>query len=486
MSAFPVRLSLLLVFAVASAGAPVASQAASPLPYPGPIRSYDETNNDRRNVLDEHPLTARPPSNQQLPKLIFFPPNPPPLGVPVHLPENRDIVTGGPEALAPFVTEPFYAPLSTFISPVVTAYQGGETMSPEDHTRLQHWQREREDLLAELRETIATLTYADANTRLRDFIGLAEKQTPRLIELEKAADILRERLARKAPWNERREWRLPRERADRGAVPGMILEMQVMRAAAYYFDGLSPAQRRLLREIAMELEGTAFLPKDSRPTAQLFVYFLPETARIPRPTRLAPAAQPLLRRIIDEKGRLKEELRDAVYAADASRSQRGLVALAEAQAPRIAALEETAEDLRAALARAGHERVPVPAALPPHLTERIEAFRQARRAIVDRTGRADDEALASLQQDMDALRAAIALVPGAILEEGDAPDAFLTNFLKRRREADAYREYDIATLEPGLSPEQRRLLFGGAVEKLQLPLPGPEEQPTLPPGTMLR
>jgi hypothetical protein len=87
---------------------------------------------------------------------------------------------------------------------------------------------------------------------------------------------------------------------------------------------------------------------------------------------------------------------------------------------------------------------------------------------------------------MDALRAAIALVPGAMYEEGTAPDAFLTSFLKYRREAEAYREYDIATLEPGLSPEQRRLLFGGAIALLQLPLPGAEEQPTLAPGTLLR
>ena len=33
-----------------------------------------------------------------------------------------------------------------------------------------------------------------------------------------------------------------------------------------------------------------------------------------------------------------------------------------------------------------------------------------------------------------------------------------------------YREYEIAVLEPGLSPAQRELLFGAAIEKLDLPL----------------
>jgi hypothetical protein len=42
---------------------------------------------------------------------------------------------------------------------------------------------------------------------------------------------------------------------------------------------------------------------------------------------------------------------------------------------------------------------------------------------------------------------------------------------------DAYRDYRTAVFEPGMSPEQRRLLFGGALEKLDLPLPRGELQP---------
>ena len=40
-----------------------------------------------------------------------------------------------------------------------------------------------------------------------------------------------------------------------------------------------------------------------------------------------------------------------------------------------------------------------------------------------------------------------------------------------------YGEYQTAVFQPGLSPEQRRLLFDAAIEKLSLPLPGGERIP---------
>lgn len=44
--------------------------------------------------------------------------------------------------------------------------------------------------------------------------------------------------------------------------------------------------------------------------------------------------------------------------------------------------------------------------------------------------------------------------------------------------AQAYDEYRMAVFEPGLSPEQRRLLFNAGVEQLSPPLPVGELQPT--------
>jgi len=46
-----------------------------------------------------------------------------------------------------------------------------------------------------------------------------------------------------------------------------------------------------------------------------------------------------------------------------------------------------------------------------------------------------------------------------------------------KESAEGYREYRLAVFEPGLSPEQRRLLFAGALAQLDLPLPLGEFQP---------
>ena len=44
-----------------------------------------------------------------------------------------------------------------------------------------------------------------------------------------------------------------------------------------------------------------------------------------------------------------------------------------------------------------------------------------------------------------------------------------------------YRDYQTAVLQPGLSMEQRRLLFEGPMEKLSMPLPGATIQTVTPP-----
>ena len=66
--------------------------------------------------------------------------------------------------------------------------------------------------------------------------------------------------------------------------------------------------------------------------------------------------------------------------------------------------------------------------------------------------------------------------------EGAKPDLFLDRLVREQKRVAAMYEYDIACLESGLSPEQRRLLFSGAIERMELPLPRAEQQPTWPPG----
>jgi hypothetical protein len=46
----------------------------------------------------------------------------------------------------------------------------------------------------------------------------------------------------------------------------------------------------------------------------------------------------------------------------------------------------------------------------------------------------------------------------------------------QRQAEDSFSEYRTAVFEPGLSPEQRRLLFDGVVERLDLPLPRGDPQ----------
>jgi hypothetical protein len=62
-------------------------------------------------------------------------------------------------------------------------------------------------------------------------------------------------------------------------------------------------------------------------------------------------------------------------------------------------------------------------------------------------------------------------------EAGRTVEAYLIAMEQRQR-IEKYHDYEIAVLEPGLSPEQRRLLFASGVSSLDLPLPGGIPQPT--------
>ena len=64
--------------------------------------------------------------------------------------------------------------------------------------------------------------------------------------------------------------------------------------------------------------------------------------------------------------------------------------------------------------------------------------------------------------------------------KGPYADVLSKNFSEALQQLEtwrSYRNYQIAVFEPGLSPEQRRLLFDLALEKLSLPLPAGEIPP---------
>jgi hypothetical protein len=236
---------------------------------------------------------------------------------------------------------------------------------------------------------------------------------------------------------------------------------------------------------------------------------LPETARIRVPADLPAGLAGQIAAFRQEKKQLKAELRDALRTYDgagAGERTRVLKQLAINQAPRIAALEERAEDIRRGLA--GVPDMPGPPAPPPlpdELAARISAYRGHKLDLLnllhavlaqpppaerplERTvpikeqvatfNREHVAQFAELMAEKDGIREAL----GRYLRSEDRKSIgdLLEEFENSRQEQeiwDRYRDYQIAVLLPGLSPEQRRLLFDAAVEKLALPLPAGEVAP---------
>lgn len=460
------------------------------------------------------------------PKFIYFPPVPPPLEIPVQ-PETEDPeMSLAPEALRPYVCEPFYAPVSTFISPLAVSFQGGDGLTDREQDALRRFRRAREDLLADLRSLVTDLRHASPAKRLVEFQALARKQTPRIAQLERSAEELREVIAKKSDWSELRMWRLnPNYESSPRAA--RVIDLQVIRGAAYYADGLLPAQRRLLREIAIEIEEMIANRRRAGTNKRATLFFQPETSRVPWPRGLPIAIDVKVGMLDDLKNALKQELMSAVFKTDSDLLQtRTFRKLAEAQADRLAEMERMADEIRDGLAATSeYPRSKPPTPLPLAVLERIETFHEADREIGRRTGESLEEAASNgkplparadqiaraewvqqwtvrLQQrgrpvseadkaamrahiaELDAIHDQLQLVLGRDFTdvEGAKPDLFLDRLIREQKKAAAMYEYDIACLEPGLSPEQRRLLFSGAIERMELPLPRADEQPTLPPG----
>lgn len=476
-------------------------------------------------------LAAGAPARAQViyriqPKFIYFPPIPPPLEVPAQ-PEKEDPeMSLAPDALRSYVCEPFYAPVSTFISPMVVGFQGGESLTEKETEELRRFRRVRDELLTELREKVTELQHASPAKRQLEFEAFAKRQTPRIAELERAAEALRAVVAKKSDWSELRQWRLNSnyESAPRAA---RIIDLQVIRGAAYYADGLVPTQRRLLREIAIEIEEMIDDRRHAGTNKRATLFFQPETSRIPWPRGLPVGLDVKIEMLDELKTALKQELMSTVFKSDGDIAQgRTFRKLAEAQEERLALMERLADDVRLEMSSTPeYRRSTPPTPLPRAVLERIERFHEADREIGRRTGESLEDAASNgkplppralelaraewvqqwtvrLQQrgrpvsdedraamrahiaELDAIHDQLQLVLGRDFKdvEGAKPDLFLDRLIREQKRVLAMYEYDIACLEPGLSPEQRRLLFSGAIERMELPLPRAEQQPTRPPG----
>lgn len=461
--------------------------------------------------------------NRWEPVPIVFPAHPPPLGVPLNAPIANHPAGPVTEKLFGEMLEPYFPQLTSRLLDM------HEHVTRREAERLSEYRGQRDKLLAELRKVIKSTAGMDGAARMTAFSELARSQAPELREQEKRAESLRRGLQSGVSWYELRRWQLgagslnvPREKLE-------PFEYQVIRATAYYRNGLSPSQRRVLLESLQLMDSET---TDGEAVGS-FVFFSPDMMLVRFPDDLPENLAERVRAFVELKNTMRTQLRDAAYFADFPKSgysrKKALRRFVTESEGRLEALEDTAEQIRIDLmpTRDTWRRSP-PVELPAELLAAIDEYVlgkrelsdlqiQAMRAVHPEQMPADaydnpDQLEAWRKDYMDRMKLAqqgvlrenaeTVVELDAILdriEEMLAPyviradevvgmhaaDGLLMKFLKRYREEAAFYEYDIAAFEPGLSPLQRNLLFAGAVARLQLPLAGPETQPIFAPQTLV-
>lgn len=449
------------------------------------------------------------------PLVFFFPPDPPVLGAEIALASPFATGPVAPAELAAYVNEHFYPLLATRLA--------DGSLTPALQQRLADYQRAKLTLQDSLRSRIAAVRDLDGAVRERQLAEFAAMQTPEIVALEADAEQLRQDLRRTRLFGstlENDDWLTAAGTLRAAEAPGSAFkpaEADILRAVAFYQDGLSAEQRHLLREAALELALSA------ASAAEPVLWFAPAGARVRLPADIPAALQAKIDDYLAVKGGLKAELAAAVRDTrlDTRERTEAVQHLARTQRPSIAAAEALAEGLRrqlAALPVASGARPPLE--LPPELNARIALYRthkqealktlhgflipnvrqnesdgarmvtpdgnplnRTRQAAVKQAivefDRKQSELVASLNQEKAAIRAALADYMRTIGQPQDhkSVDDLLRDFESARQQQEVwekYRDYQIAVLLPGLSPEQRRLLFDSAIVQLRLPLPAGE------------
>ncbi len=481
------------------------------------------------------PAGAQVFSDTPFARVVFFPSTPPIYGAALTNQGSRwpgwryGRSLTPPDGLAAFLHEPFYPALSTRLFNL--------KLDPKIEARLHAYRVARD---RETTTLLNCLVPPDAASDAIDeaaLRALEAEQTPRLVALEAEAERLRADLLSdyfwrvNIDWSAGRRWKLDPRKGHTDAAEAEA-QFQVVRAAAHYQPGLLPAQRGLLRERAIELRGAARqargLPGDRADSDAIF--FSPETARFRLPAGASPALRTQLAAYNGKKAALKRELHAAVIAhdgADKAERNAAFAALADKQWPEIVALEHLAEEMRAELAgRLAPTAPPAPPWVPARLFEEINSYNAdrdvfygelkvftdqaaagapytvednegaaaARRTAARRAAARDymernAEAFGKLEARYHAIRRSLAAVAeGQIDRKTGKPlsadtllrahAASMADFDTFGREAAIYAPYRVAMLQPGLSPEQRRLLFGNALRGLAQPLPFGEFLPT--------
>lgn len=457
---------------------------------------------------------------------VFFPGSEPALGQPVTRKPQAVRGYNVPAKLETYVSEIFFAPLS--------AHLYDESLAKKRQQKVDAYRSERAVELSELRATLERLRTSDTATRVAALRDLSSRQDSRLRELEQRAETIRDDLTRGTflhsgvYWNSYRSWRLGDDTRYESAVD----EFKVMRGAAFFQNGMSLGQRRLLREITIELRESSFAGSD--PTADIaldapgpYFFFSPATSRIRLPLQLPAELTTRLEDFRSKKEALKAELRDTIYKSDRawlnSTRTNALQQLAEKQGPEIEELERLAEELRYELVKYPYPDQPAHSILSNDLVRRISSYLKRKedlqRAMLARlqeirttlpTDRVEferkdgalllvvvpnrsasstikrkreeivrglpafNEQHAATYRDLNRERAALReevsrLTTATAKRTSQSVDELLTEFsrsFEKQENWNLYRDYYTAVLEPGLSPEQRRLLYDAAIEEL--------------------
>lgn len=473
--------------------------------------------------------------------VVFFPPGTPIYGAVIEAqhPTAARIVNGrrlvAPGGMADFAGENFYPALSTrlFLLDLKPALE-----SRLQAYRAQRW-HEVNALLNQF-VILYNATEEEREQHLQDFAReqsprlLALEREAEQLNEALIADGLRNRI----DWNAGRRWRLGAIKAGENGANAEA-EFQIVRAAAHYEKGLLPQQRGLLREVAMELRPVARkargIPAARNESDAMF--FSPETTRFRLPPDLPASLREKIGVYNGRKATLKRELRELVVAQEGVRGgerRKAFDTLADTQWTEIVSLEELAEEIRHALAP--HWKVappPAPPWIPSAVMTAIQAYNEdrdtyfgqlrqemdhaaslvswpdsagsaeerarrqrefvgaqtdARRRAVLEFQKQNDERFKELELRYKAIREMLSVVAEKQIDRktGRALDAdtllrqygaSMEEFNTFGRESAIYTNYRIAMLQPGLSPEQRRLLLSYALVGLAQPLPHGEPFP---------
>lgn len=423
-----------------------------------------------------------------------------------------------PAELADYLDEPFY--------PALAARIDTRDLSGRQRRAVEKYRDEKRALRRELEEDVERAQGLAPDARSTAFAELARRQESELAALEQRAEELRVELYRDDyRWKVQRVWQLD----PNASQPNTPQEIgRVMRAMAFEQNGLSLEQRGLLREIAIEVRAGAETA-EAAAQVQPYAFFSPSPARVRFAEGIPAEVAAQVASYESRKSALKKKLYDVVFAEDGTRFdlQRSshLRKLAAEQAPEFAALEILAEKIRRDLARLPPSPAPPRGeVLSPKLAAQVRGLldRQAAKrkdlelrvsevrarhpelriaATVERDALVWDVSprapapvkTESTRQELEAIAHGYEQAVAAMTVERNAVrrelaeelhttnpgriNAVLAEGARQALEeasAKAQRDYRVAVFEPGLSPAQRRLLVGGALAELELPLPNAE------------